>query len=281
SPEVKFWAGNFLYSQQKYPEAEALYKEAIDSQQYVPGLASALASIRFQQRRYAEAVTLAKMDLAKDPNWMLANEVAGLSLMKLHRYGEAVKPLALTFARTPFKSVIDVEYAQALYWQGDYVNALRPALIYLALTADLFANNEPAKVVLGRILRHVNERDLATRIDEVNKVFGLERSAAFHFSLGDVLDKYGFRGLAIEQYKQGLALQPQFGRGLYRLGVDLEIYKHNYPEALKYLEEAAALLPEDEAIQKHVLRLQDRWATYKTDWSWRLKDWLQKSCRNS
>jgi tetratricopeptide (TPR) repeat protein len=275
NPEIKFWAANFLYSSNKIKEAEAFYKEALESKNEIVGLPSALAVIRFRQRRYVEAVALARRDLRKNPNLMLANEVAGLALMKLERYGQAVEPLHIAFIATPLKDLVSQEYAQALYWKGDYVEALRPALVNLAVTGDLYGNNVFSKNVLGRILRHVQKRDLAKMIQEVSGRLGIDNSAAFHFSLGDDLDRYGFRDLAMQQYRRGLQIEPAFGRGWYRLGLDLETYAHDYPEALNCLQKAKALLPEDEAVAKHLLRLEDRWATYRADWAWQFKDWLK------
>jgi tetratricopeptide (TPR) repeat protein len=281
NPEIKFWAGNFLYSQQRLKEAEQKYSEALSSKSKIFGLPTAMAVIRFRQKHYLEAVALANQDLAKNPNYVLANEVTGLSLMKLHLYDKAVKPMSVAFNANALKSIIAQEYAQALYWKGDYQLAMRPALVNLAVSSDLYSNDATSKSVLGNIMRHLNKKQVEAAIEDVSSKAGIDKSAAFHFALGDVLDRYGLKYLAINQYRKGLALEPGFGRAWYRLGVDLETYKHDYPEALKCLKKAAALLPEDESAQKHALRLEDRWPTYQADWAWQLKDWLKKRCRIS
>lgn len=276
NPEVKFWAGNFLFAKGQVKEAEAMFATAITSNKAIFGLPSALAVIRYQQKRYDEALFLAKKDLAKDPTSVLANELAGMSLMKLHRYSEAAKPLAVAFNANPLKSIMAEEYAQALYWKGNYTEALRPALVAMAATANLYSNDAFAKNVVGRILRHVNKKQLAEAISEVSGKLGIDKSAAFHFALGDVLDKYRFRELAIQQYKRGLEIEPGFGRAWYRLALDLENYAHDYPEALRCLKKANVASPEDQTISKHLLRLEDRYTTYGTDWAWQLKEWLRK-----
>lgn len=276
-PDIMFWKGNFLYSQNKLKEADEMYERALESKSNIAGLATALGVIRFGQKRYMEAYALAKQDLNRNPNAVLASQVAGLSLMKLHAYDRAVQPLGVAFRATPMKSIIAEEYAQALYWKGDYVEALRPALINLASSASLYTNDAFAKNVLGRILRHVNRHDLAGVLTEMNGKLSLDKNPAYHFSLGDVLDKYGFRDLAMEQYKQGLTIEPSFGRGWYRLGLDYEKQTHDYAEALSCLQKAVSLLPEDESISKHLMRLEDRYSIYKKDWAWQIREMLHRN----
>jgi tetratricopeptide (TPR) repeat protein len=274
-PEIKFWEGNFLYSRNKVSQAEEKYAEALKGNKPILGLYSALASIRFTQQRYEMALQLALKDLATNPNYVLANEVAGLSYVQLKRYSEAVEPMHKAFTASPMKNMISQAYAKALYWTGDYANALRPALVNLAFTSDLYSYNAPSKRLLEPILRHVTRKQLIEKIDEVSKHLGIAKNAAFHFCLADVLDRYGFRDIAMEQYRAGLDLQPKFPRGWYRLGLDLENYKRDYAGALSCLRTASALQPQDEEIAKHLLRLEDRLPTYKTDWSWQFKDWLR------
>ena len=275
NPELKFWKGSLLYSQNKMNEAEVLFQEALNSQTKIFGLPTAMATIRFRQKLYSDAATLVKEDLKKEPNSVLANEVLGLSLMRMRLYSKAVKPLAVAFQGNPGKSIIAEEYAQALYWAGDYRSALKPALINLALSADLYSNDPLSKTILGRILLHVKATDLSEAIDNVSGRFGIDKNAAFHFALGDVLDRYGFRELAMKQYRKGLDLQPGFGRGWYRLALDLECVNHDYEQALACLRKASSLLPEDESVSRHLLRFEDRYNNYHKDWAWQIKDWLR------
>jgi tetratricopeptide (TPR) repeat protein len=273
-PEIMFWEGNFLYSRNQVPQAEEKYAQALRRHKTIIGLYSALASIRYGQKRYDMALALAQKDLALDPKMLLSNEVAGLSLLQLKRYAEAAGPLGRAFMGSPIKNLISEGYARALYWTGDYKDALRPALVNLAFTSDLYSYNIGSKRLLEPILRHVRKADIAEKIEEVNRHLGINRNAAFHFCLADVLDRHGYIDLAIDQYQQGLKIEPKFGKAWFRLGLDLETYKHDYAGALTCLRKAAAFAPQDESIAKYLLRLEDRWPTYKNDWAWQMRDWL-------
>jgi tetratricopeptide (TPR) repeat protein len=121
----------------------------------------------------------------------------------------------------------------------------------------------------------VRKNYLADTIKQVSGQLGIDKSLPFHVALADILDQSGFKDLAIEQYRRAVELEPNYGKSWYSLGVDLETYAHEYEQARLCLTKAKSLLPEDEAVSSHLLRLEDRLESYHQDWAWQIKDWLE------
>lgn len=274
-PEILYWVGNFFASHNQTKQAEAAYNEALQRKSPVAGLASALASIRLTQQRYDEALALAQLDLKIDQQSLLANQVTGLTLIKLGRYSQAVLPLSIAFQRAPTQSVISGTYARLLYWQGDYLKALSPALINLASTSANYRDNLASKQLLVEIVRHLKRPELTAAIDDIAKKYRIRSTAAFYGSLADVLSRCGFDDLAIEQYHQAVQVNPGFAETWFKLALLLITAQGNYKEALYCFKQAAALAPADEKISKYLWHLEDRLSTYNSDWAWQAKDWLR------
>ena len=72
-------------------------------------------------------------------------------------------------------------------------------------------------------------------------------------------------------------IDPHYALAKYKLALFMENYKHDYGSALNYLREARVLEPYNREINLHLTRLEDRLAINKSDWAWRLKDWLTKN----
>jgi len=276
-PEVMFWYANYLATTNRTSEASALYNIALKHNAKILGLASALGQLRLDEGRYGDANQLANQDLALDKNFILAYRVKGFALANLSRWSEAQAPLHLAYEQQPFKGGVAKMYAKACSWGGDYHSALEPALVDLAITASLDANNLEQKAAVLDIIRKL-PRDFSTAkigIVSVNLDKTLH-NPAFHFALGDVLDHAGMHDAAIEQYDKGLQIAPDYSRAIFRLGKDMELYKQQYKEALFCYSKAHQLSPGDPEITAYYARLNQRLQTRQEDIAWRLKDWISR-----
>jgi len=117
-----------------------------------------------------------------------------------------------------------------------------------------------------------NEKKIAELIVSTGMKFPINKMPAYHFALGDVLDRNGYNRLAMREYQTGLALKPDFGRAWYRLGLDYESIDHNYQAALECYKKASISLPGEKLIALQESRLEDRLANRKDDLAWQLKD---------
>lgn len=276
-PDIMFWVGNYLFTQRRWNEAENAYLMALDKNKKILGLSSALGEIRLGQGEYGRAYVLAEADLAIKSDFPLAHRVRGIALANTGRYQRAVPSLRIAFKFNPLAENVSMLYAKSCVWSGLYSEALEPALLNLALNSSLETAALPEKEIVITIVRKLKDKEVGETTDKVTRKLGLRNSAAFHFALGDAFDKAGRWQLATEQFRQGLALAPTFGRGWFRLGEQLERHTRNYDEALAYYQKASALEPNDAQINYHVNRLHDRLSARPNDWAWQLKDLIKKS----
>jgi tetratricopeptide (TPR) repeat protein len=103
----------------------------------------------------------------------------------------------------------------------------------------------------------------------------------YHFRLGEILDQLQMPDLAIKQYQEGLLISPNNAHALLLLGLDLEIHKRQYKEALDCYARAHQVAPSDQNIKAHLTRLDKRLAGRSTDIAWQLRDWLASLCQHS
>ena len=275
SPEILFWVGNFLASSNQMKDAKKLYDAAYQKGKNIPGLASALGKMELHDGHYADAILLADHDLAIDRNCAPAWEVKSLALMKMGRYSEAVPALTKAYSLRPLNQNLAFNYALALYWAGEYRQALLPALLYLSLNSTLSYSDLPSKQLVSKVISRVPTKELGRQIDQVMKSPYIGRNPACRFAFADVLDRRGLHDLAMQQYREGLSLSPRYGRAWFRLGLDEEVYSNDYDDALTCYKKATIFAPEDKQVSAHFTRLEDRLAGRKADVAWALKDNLK------
>jgi tetratricopeptide (TPR) repeat protein len=271
--EIEFWLGNFYQSREQYREAMTQYEAAEKSEKAILGLGSAIAKIHLRNRNYYDAIVFANRDLQLKPGYPLANEIKGLALYRVGLYKDAIPALSIAFNASPYNLDIAYAYAQCLYWLGDYKAALPPALMNMAFNARLNANDPRSKRLVSEIITRLSsEQEIARGIVSTGLKFPINKMPAYHFALGDVLDRNGFNRLAMREYESGLKLKPDFGRAWYRLGLDYESIDSNYQTALECYKNARTYLPGDKQIVWQQSRLEDRLANRKEDLAWQLKD---------
>jgi tetratricopeptide (TPR) repeat protein len=271
--EIDFWLGNFYQSREQFRDAMDQYSKALKSDKPIFGLGSAIAKLLLRDRRYYDAIVFANQDLKLRPNFPLANELKGLALFSVGRYKEALPPLAIAFNASAYNIDIANAYAQCLYWNGDYQTALPVALVNMAFSARLNGNDPRSKKLVTEIINSIaNEQKISQLIVTAGMRYPINKAPAYHFALGDVLDRNGYNRLAMKQYQTGLALKNDFGRAWYRLGLDYESIDHNYQAALDCYKKAAVFSPGDKQIALQQSRLEDRLANRNDDLAWQLKD---------
>lgn len=274
-PEVSFWYANSLATAGKFDDAVRRYKFALARNPNILGIHSAFGETLLDRGRYGDAVREADADLRIDKNFPLAHKVRGIALCGLGRFQEAIPDLQFAYKIWPMKTDLTHKYVAACVWNQDYRQALDPAIMLIAQTSSLDANNMREKQYLREIIRHLPEAVVKQRINELGPgIDSTYRNPAFHFALGDVLDAVGKPELAIDQYQAGIAMMPTFARGIFRLGKDLEQARHEYEQALFCYRKAHELAPSDKEINMHLVRLQQRLRDRQADIAWRLKDWL-------
>ena len=223
-PEVLFYSGTELFSKGKIPEAQYIWRLAMNKNKKILGLGSALGEVSLMQGDFPKAIALAQQDLAIKPDFAMANRIYGLALASTGKFEQSIAPLNKAYEQQPFKQGLAENLAACAVWAGKWKIALEPSIIALGATANLDNNNPKEKKRLYEVFQHVTPKEIAFAIEAATIKIGTRPPAAYFFALGDVLDSVNMRKLAIDQYRRGLQEEPAFGRAWFRLGKDLEIY---------------------------------------------------------
>jgi tetratricopeptide (TPR) repeat protein len=231
---------------------------------------AALAQVLLTEGHYEEAIKLADWDLKHNPHQELALRVLADAYFRLNRYEKAMPYKQLAFAHSPLQPGAARDYAFILYWQGDYEQALNPALTEICLQPEKCMQPESAWMVT--LLEKVRPDYLAKMIGDVSSQ--MHASPQVHFALGDLLDRANLRHLAIEQYRYASTAGPYAALALFRLGADHELSDKNYAKALSAYQEAHAKDPNNPEIAAHLSRLENRLKLRRSDLCWSLKDWI-------
>jgi tetratricopeptide (TPR) repeat protein len=275
-PEVLFWYGNLFAAKSRPDDANLAYQMALKQNSEVEGLRSAIAEVDLEKMRFGDALLMAEEEIKRHPDFSLAYKVKGFALMGLRRPDQAMAPLRIAYASFKTQPMVSRTYAHACIWCGLYQEGLEPALAFLDATSTLTSNDLGAKKMLRAILEQIPKTELEKELPGLNKIIQKAKpNAAYYFALGDTLDRLDLHDLAIDQYFAGLMMEPEFARGLFRLGKDLELSRRDYKAALVLYVHANKLAPDDPEIFDHLLRLNYRMQTRWNDLAWQLKDWMR------
>lgn len=277
-PEVLFWYGNYFAAKSRTDDAAFAYNLALQKNPEIEGLRSALGEVCLDKMRYGDALRLADEEIKSHPKFWLAYKVKAFALMGLHKPDQALAPLRVAYANYTSKAIVARTYARACIWCGLYQEGLTPALMFLNSTSNLTSNDPVAKKMVATILEHLPKTYVAKELpilsDSVQKI---KPNAAYYFALGDTLDRVDMNDIAVNQYYNGLKAEPNFARGLFRLGRDFELARRDYKAALMLYAQANAIAPNDPEIATYFLRLGKRYKNRENDLVWRLKDYMLPS----
>ena len=274
-PDTMFWYGNYLKSNDKNLDAARLFKAAMAKNPRILGLNSALAEIELEENHYVEAIEFANKDLAIDQHFILANEIKATALSNLSHYSEAAALFQKCYQVDPTRAELGEKYANACYWLGDYQQALLPALGNLALSARFNSSNFAAKSLVMTVISKMSKTDVAKAIAaDDNEVARTFHNPDYHFAIAAILDAAGLHDSAIGQYQEGLSSRPNFAAGLFELGRDLQIYRHDYKQAMNYYDRAYTLAPRNPELNAYRNQLSMHLKQPSQDIAWNLKDFL-------
>jgi tetratricopeptide (TPR) repeat protein len=276
NPAGLFRLGLALERRNFLDKAEQLYREASADAGRAPGVAAALAHLHNWQGRHTDALSASELELARDPYHAAANLEKGKALMMLGRVKESVAPLQRAFDINPIEPGLPDHFSRALEHQGRPIDALKVALFGIpSASSSSSVRLDQAKQRVAHLMSKLPAHKARATVLEVGRF--LDRTpygAYFHFAMGDVYDSAREPYFARQEYRAGLAIQPDFARGLFRLGKDEEFWFHNYDLALELYERAARLSPQDPEIAASLKRLRATAQTRRNDLAGHFKDWL-------
>jgi tetratricopeptide (TPR) repeat protein len=239
-------------------------------------MTASLAGKKLADHQYREALDLAERAIAGGAT--LNGYVAkGEALLAMRRQAEALTAFRQAFKIDQSSPDLNKVYGTLELKMGNNADALPPLLYALGQTT-MTKVNVLIKGNLGTALSRVPPEKAQEKINAVAaKLGGSFLGAQMRFALGDVFDRLGRHREAMEQYRQGLVIQPDFARGYFRLGRDYEVYMRDFPTAQSYYERAIRYDGGDAEAKLRSERLSQHVSNMHNDLAMQLKNWWQSS----
>lgn len=223
-------AGYVLHNQNKLPAALNMYQRARAAKPKDAQICLAIADVLAAMNKPEQALQeMVRFDKVSQPTTLSIYEKAKI-LLALKRYDQALAELDKNFNQDPANFANNKLYASTLANQGNRLKALEVALCLLANAngKEMEASKQRVTNLLGPMPEGVPPNVIAKA---EGRIKDLRVKARMHFALGDVYDRKSQFDFAIKQYQAGLKLDPQFARGHYRLGLDLEKHSKDFKAA--------------------------------------------------
>jgi tetratricopeptide (TPR) repeat protein len=223
-------AGYVLHNQNKLPAALNMYQRARAAKPKDAQICLAIADVLAAMNKPEQALReMVRFDKVSQPTTLSIYEKAKI-LLALKRYDQALAELDKNFNQDPANFANNKLYASTLANQGNRLKALEVALCLLANAngKEMEASKQRVTNLLGPMPEGVPPNVIAKA---EGRIKDLRVKARMHFALGDVYDRKSQFDFAIKQYQAGLKLDPQFARGHYRLGLDLEKHSKDFKAA--------------------------------------------------
>jgi tetratricopeptide (TPR) repeat protein len=279
NPEVQFWQANFVLQRgDRLGEADILFKKLIRSGQSIPNLKLSLGQLRFAQKKYDEALSLANEQLAQSPYQPAANLLKGNIYMMRSDYQNAYVPLKRAYARLVFTQGVAKAYAEACFWTGHYQEALEPAIVRIALAAVKGEQDKTIETIFKQAAQRVPkdkvEAIVYTCSNKLDTFPKFHQASTFHRMLAQCLSSIGMHTLAVTEFQRGVKSAPDDPAINFLLARELELYCGKYDQALDYYKKAKIEHVDVKDIDLYIEHLQTRIRARQDDLAWQIKDWL-------
>jgi tetratricopeptide (TPR) repeat protein len=280
NPEVQFWQANFaLQTGNRLAEADKLFNKIIKKGVKIPDLKLSLAQLRYAQKKYGEALSLANEQLAETPLLPAANLLKGNIYMMRSDYQNAYLPLKRAYAKLVFTRGVAKAYAEACFWTGHYQETLEPAIVRIALAAVKGEEDKTIETIFKQAARRVPKETVekivnvsSNKLDSFSK---FHQASTFHRMLAQCLSSVGMHSLAVTEFQRGLSTAPEDPVLNFLLARELELYCGKYDQALEHYKKARLANVDEKDIDLYIEHLQTRIRARQDDLAWQLKDWLR------
>jgi len=227
-----------LQQQGKLAEAEALYREILQSQPDHLDALQLLAAIAGQKRNFTYAIELLDRALNIDPHHLSSLNNRGVALQEMKRNEEALLSYDRVIAIKP-------DYAQAYSNRGVALKDLKryeEALTSFDRAVELKPDYAEAYSNRAVVLQELKRYEEARISCEKAMVLKPDDAAAYS-NRGNALMKLSRYGEALLSYDKAIALKPDYAQAYSNRGVTLYELKR-YEEALISYDKAIALQPD-------------------------------------
>lgn len=258
---VLLTAGYVMHNQTKLPEALAYYNRAAAIQPHNPEIYLAKADLLNAMNKSQEALsTLEKASklghLSKAAEALLHYERAKVYI-NMSRYADAAAELNINYKADPETLNNNKLYLTVLDKLGKKQKELEVALIILS--ADNGQQMQERKGLIGGLIKTLSPSQIEASLKEAEKLITARQfKARMHFAMGDIMDRQARYKDAIQEYRRGLAINPDFARGYLRLGEDLEMAQNDFKGAMLNYQKALTLDKNDKEIKLRIKALSEK-----------------------
>lgn len=275
-----FRLGQSLQQVGKRADAQRLFRESTLAGRKERGYGLMLARIKFQQKKFDEALEAVDWDLKLDGKDWRANMFKSEILLGMKRNDEAAHCLVQAAKHGPCGQDVASSAANQLIALKRYNDALTAALFELLCqqNGDAAIERSKSKILdlIGRLGVKESLKVISSISPDIQKLRGCRY---FRLALGDIYDRLNRPVLAMGEYQMAIHDCPVrlmddaiLARVLFRLGLDYESAFRNHREALNLYRRARMLAPDDREIAANHTRLEHRMKTRRNDVSAHLKD---------
>jgi tetratricopeptide (TPR) repeat protein len=227
---------DFALEQLQEMKAEATDPEMVDF---------TISRLLIAKERYDEAITLLKSIIATDPD---QNGARYLLALAYHQQGEVQKATELLKSIPATAEVYEdaiLLLIRIIRSENDITGAIR-------ILEKALAGARPGKmsfyIVLASLYRENHQEEKGRKIfDQATALFPDSDELLFEYGL--FLEQSGDQAGALEKMQQALELEPRNAAALNYVGYTWADKGINLEQALKYIEQAVALKPEDGFIR--------------------------------
>lgn len=254
-------AGYVMHNQSKLNEALIYYNKAAALQPQNAEIYLAKADLLNAMNKYQEA--LATLDKAKalghlsKPAEALLHFVRAKVYNNTSRYGDAAAELNINYKADPESLNNNKLYLVVLDKLGKKQKELEVALIILS--ADNGQQMQERKALIGGLIKTLSQSQIEASLKAAESLIKAKQfKARMHFAMGDIMDRQARYKDAIQEYRRGLAINPDFARGYLRLGEDLEMAQNDFEGAMLNYKKALALDSKDKETKMRIKALSEK-----------------------
>ncbi len=208
-----------------------------------------LADAYGHKHKFENALEEANKALSLNNKLDLAYYEKGAALICLKRYKDAVEPLKRNFDTDPLEAKSSQLYLEDLLQLKRPSDAFEVLLCRLSAmdTKQLDSFKDGVRSFIPIFPASVSDEAIKRAHNDLIKT--PLYAANMHFAVGDVYDSLKKPEKAVEQYREGLKLNPKAARGYLRLGFDLDSQFHDVIGGMDNYKKAYKLRPEDPQIK--------------------------------
>lgn len=271
-PTIELLQGLTFQEQGAASSAEFIYNKLLKMPNCPFGTATALASLRLDEKKWNEAIDLADRDLKVNSQYVSGLIVKSQALLALGQSSRVIANLLLPLKEHPFNRRLNLLMYKAYRHEGKFEEAFSCALRNLA-GSDYTTYFEDAKNRVKEMLRALSSAKAEKVVErESTEVDRTNYAMKFHFYLGWCYLDLRKAKEAERETQKALDLAPEFEPNWYQMGRIKEELRGDLPAAAACFKKGHQLQRSDYKCLRALKRVNARVKNMNRDLSLKIKN---------